>query len=69
MYREVEQESEGMSWIVFETKNREVIMDETGFVFIKDKNSPPPCMVLGTGWEQVKHQLEREEWLVKEGWL
>jgi len=57
-----------MSWIVYETKNREVIMDETGFVFIKDKRDPP-CMVLGTGWDQVKHQLEREEWLIKEGWL
>ena len=57
-----------MSMIVLETKNREVIMDETGFVFIKDKNSPP-CMVLGTGWDQVKHHLDREQWLIEEGWL
>lgn len=58
-----------MSWIVFETKNREVIIEDTGYVFIKDKNSPVPHMVLGVGWDQVKHQLEREEWLINEGWL
>lgn len=58
-----------MSDIILETKNRKVVMDGTGHVFITDKNSPPPCMVLGIGWEQVKHQLEREEWLIKEGWL
>ncbi|MBQ7405285.1 MAG: hypothetical protein IJV90_02570 [Candidatus Methanomethylophilaceae archaeon] len=58
-----------MSWIVYETKNRKMVMDETGHVFITDKNSPVPHMVLGVGWEQVKHQLEREEWLIKEGWL
>lgn len=57
-----------MSMIVLETKNREVIMDETGFVFIKDKNSPS-CMVLGTGWDQAKHHLDREQWLIEEGWL
>lgn len=56
-----------MSWIVYETKNRKMVMDETGHVFIRDKN--PPYLLLGTGWEQVKHQLEREEWLIKEGWL
>lgn len=58
-----------MSMIVFETKNREVVMNETGFVFIQDKNYPHPCVLLGTGWDQVKHQLEREEWLIEEGWL
>ena len=56
-----------MSSIVFETKNRTVFVDETGHVFITDKHIP--YMLLGTGWDQVKYQLEREEWLVKEGWL
>lgn len=57
-----------MSVIVFETKNREVIMDETGMTLIRDRRDPP-CMILGKGWEQVRHHLEREEWLINEGWL
>lgn len=56
-----------MSWIVYETKNRTVFVDESGLVFINDKNIPH--RTLGVGWDQVKHQLEREEWLIKEGWL
>ena len=56
-----------MSSIVFETENRTVFIDETGLVFINDKHTP--YRLLGKGWEQVKHQLEREQWLIKEGWL
>ena len=56
-----------MSSIVFETANRTVFVDESGLVFINDKNVPH--RTLGKGWNQVKHQLEREEWLIKEGWL
>lgn len=56
-----------MSKIIFETKNREVIMDETGLVYITDKNSPRPHAVLGTGWDQVGRHLEMEQWLIEEG--
>lgn len=58
-----------MSKIIFETKNREVIMDETGLVYITDKNSPRPHAVLGTGWDQVGRHLEMEQWLIEEGLL
>lgn len=57
-----------MSMMMFETENRKVVMDETGMVFVKDKQTCPG-MVLGTGWDQVKHHLEREQWLIEEGWL
>ena len=56
-----------MSKIIFETKNREVIMDETGLVYITDKNSPRPHAVLGTGWDQVGRHPEMEQRLIEEG--
>ena len=58
-----------MSMMIFETENREVVMDETGMVFVKDKNAHPLNSVLGKGWDQVMHHLKHEKWLMKEGWL
>lgn len=56
-----------MSTIVFETANRTVFVDGTGHVFINDKHDP--YRLLGRGWDQVKYELEREQWLIEEGWL